>query len=111
MIGFPKYGTGALRSLFAKSEEIAMLGYKNKDLFTSKSSEEAFAMLDSDFKGLFESEQVKYPTNLKTNCYKSTKRSSYGSYLSIGKIHYILRSLKIFIAISALLMQELKILH
>lgn len=65
VIGFPKCGTGTLRTLFAKSNEIAMLGHENKDLFTSKSSEKAFSMLESDFEDLFKTEKINNSTTLK----------------------------------------------
>ena len=53
LIGFPKCGTGTIRDLFSKSNEIAMLGHENGDLFRKGSSKRAFSILESNFERLF----------------------------------------------------------
>ena len=53
LIGFPKCGTGTMRDLFSKSNEIAMLGHENDDLFRKGSSKRAFSILESNFERLF----------------------------------------------------------
>ena len=53
LIGFPKCGTGTIRDLFSKSDEIAMLGHENNDLFRKGSSKKAFSVLESNFEALF----------------------------------------------------------